>query len=145
MIPPFDADGNLPRGIHWATWDELVTRFGKESHRRTLTLGLWDAIQLLQAAGCEPIHVDGSFVTAKTLPRDIDVVWDAPSTDLSALDPIFLVRGAQRTQQRARFGCEFFSSMIAEASTGTPFVEYFQLTHDGRGKGIVALDLRRLP
>ena len=41
VIPPFDpATGNLPAGVHDATWDEFVARYGHTSHRLRLLAGL---------------------------------------------------------------------------------------------------------
>jgi len=34
MIPPFDDNGYLPLGVHRATLDEIVERFGRESEMR---------------------------------------------------------------------------------------------------------------
>jgi transcriptional regulator with XRE-family HTH domain len=41
MIPPFEpSTGLLPPGIHDATWEELVARFGWTPHRLSLLAGL---------------------------------------------------------------------------------------------------------
>ena len=34
MLPPFDESGNLPRGIHTASIDEIADRFGHGSPER---------------------------------------------------------------------------------------------------------------
>jgi hypothetical protein len=39
MIPDFDKVGNLPAGIHEATWDEFTARFAGTGHRRALAAG----------------------------------------------------------------------------------------------------------
>ncbi len=36
MIPELDTRGNLPPGIHQATWTEIVTRYATSTHRREL-------------------------------------------------------------------------------------------------------------
>jgi Family of unknown function (DUF6932) len=36
MIPAFDECGNLPPGIHRATWTEIVARYATSIHRRDL-------------------------------------------------------------------------------------------------------------
>jgi hypothetical protein len=37
VLPPFDPDtGRLPVGVHEATWDEVVDRFGWNPRRRQL-------------------------------------------------------------------------------------------------------------
>ena len=76
MIPDFDELGNLTPGIHVATWDEIVQRFGWTSRRRELLAGLNVALELLREAGCRRVLVNGSFVTDKDEPGDIDVALD---------------------------------------------------------------------
>src|ERR1700677_924888 len=70
MIPKFDERGNLPPGIHHATWSEIVTRYATSTRRRDLLDGLLDALRSLKAAGCATAYLDGSFVTAKAHPDD---------------------------------------------------------------------------
>jgi hypothetical protein len=54
-IPPFEpSTGLLPPGIHEATWEELVARFGWTPHRLTLLAGLkaaFNALRLADPAG----------------------------------------------------------------------------------------------
>jgi hypothetical protein len=145
MIPPFNEDGNLPPGVHWATWDELFDRFAINDHRVRLLDGLAEALALLASADCETAYIDGSFVTGRPAPNDVDVVWETRGVDFLRLDPIFFACGPQRQEQVARFGCELFPSDIVEGSSGISFVEYFQRTADHRAKGIIAIELRRTP
>lgn len=72
MMPPFDATGNLPPGIHEATWEEFVARYGATSRRLTLLAGLKAALDALRTAGCQRAYIDGSFVTNKAIPGDFD-------------------------------------------------------------------------
>ena len=52
MIPPFEESGNLPAGIHEATWNEFSARYGTTPHRRNLLDGLGLALVALRRAGC---------------------------------------------------------------------------------------------
>jgi hypothetical protein len=66
LLPGFDSDtGRLPEGEHPASWEEVVERLGWNARRRRLLDGLADAIDLLKAAGCRRVWLNGSFVTAK--------------------------------------------------------------------------------
>jgi hypothetical protein len=91
MIPQFTADGLLPEGAHPATLEEMIERFGGNERRRQLLTGLGEALRLLRAAGCCRVYINGSFVTAKERPNDIDVCWDVDGVDPDALDPVFLI------------------------------------------------------
>ena len=105
MVPPFQSSGNLPPGIFTATWTELNSRFGFTPKRRRLLAGLRQALVLLKRAGCRRVYVDGSFVTTKPQPGDIDICWAIEGVDPNALDPVFLDFSRSRARQKARFLC----------------------------------------
>jgi len=91
VLASFDPDtGRLPEGEHVATWDDVVERFGWNPRRRQLLDGLGEAIDLLAAAGCRRLWLNGSFVTAKDEPGDFDACWDTTGVDLDRLDPVLL-------------------------------------------------------
>jgi DNA-binding Xre family transcriptional regulator len=111
MIPAFDGiQGNLPPGIHEATWDEITARFGRTAHRRRLLAGLRQALEALRRAGCRRAYIDGSFVTAKRVPGDFDGCWDAEGVDPDLLDPVLLDFTSFRAAQKGKFGGELFVS-----------------------------------
>jgi hypothetical protein len=75
MLPPFDDVGNLPPGIHPCTVEELVERFGSGSEERETEISeLLQFIEAAKAAGIRRLLVNGSFVTGKLAPNDVDVV-----------------------------------------------------------------------
>jgi hypothetical protein len=75
MIPPLDDYGNLPTGIHWATLDEVVAAFGSGSPEREVQASeLTEFVQWAIKAGIRRIIVNGSFVTGKLSPNDVDVI-----------------------------------------------------------------------
>ena len=74
-IPPFRPDGYLPEGVHVCSEAEVLFRFGSSSRRRRrLVLRLRRWIELGRQVGARRLLVDGSFVTAKEEPHDIDSV-----------------------------------------------------------------------
>jgi hypothetical protein len=141
MIPPFDATtGLLPEGVHEASWDEIVQRFGWNQRRRRLLDGLAEAIELLAEAGCRRLWLNGSFVTAKEEPGDFDACWDTESVDLDAIDPVLLDLSSGRAEQKRRFGGELFPNIV-ESGSGLVFAEFFQNDRDIGRKGIVVIDI----
>ncbi len=75
MIPPFDEQGYLPPGIHSATLEELVSRFGCGSElRRVQTESLRWLVDAARRAGVLRLVINGSFVTDVLEPNDIDCV-----------------------------------------------------------------------
>ena len=144
MVPPFQATGNLPPGIYWVTWKEIVARFGFTPRRTRLLTGLKAALALLKKAGCRSVYINGSFVTAKPQPGDFDACWAIAGVDPDKLDPVFLDFSQARAAQKARFLGEFFPADLPEGLTGKTFLEFFQTDKEtGAPKGILALNLRR--
>ena len=145
MLPDFDPQGNLPPGIHVATWAEIVARFGGNARRRRLLDGLREALGVLRNTGCARVYLDGSFVSRKATPGDYDVAWEPAGVDVAMLlrlDPVFGIFDAGRAAQKAKYGGEFFPSSANETFTGRTFLDFFQTDKDtGALKGIVALDL----
>jgi len=147
VIPPVDpVSGNLPPGIHEATWEELVARYGTTPRRLRLLAGLKEALDALSAAGCQQVYIDGSFVTAKEDPADFDGCWEAAGVDASLLDPVLLDFHNRRAGQKAKYGGELFLAHAPADRLGTRFVDFFQRDKvTGEPKGIVAINPGELP
>jgi hypothetical protein len=134
MIPSFESvTGNLPRGIHDASWDEVKARFGGTFWRQHLLEGLEEALRQFAKAGCTSVLLDGSFVTAKAEPNDYDGTWEPDGVDLDLLDEVLLDFSNSRAAM-------FPASSIA--APGKVFREFFQQDRQGRPKGIVQIDPR---
>jgi hypothetical protein len=108
MIPEFDERGNLPPGVHRATWTEIVNRYATSTHRRDLLDGLLDALRSLKSAGCGTAYLDGSFVTAAEHPADFDVCWESAGVVFDHLDPELQDFSKDRLAQKARYGGELY-------------------------------------
>lgn len=146
MIPKFDQRGNLPPGIHHATWTEIVTRYATSTHRRELLDGLLDALRSLKAAGCATGYLDGSFVTAKEHPGDFDACWESADVVFNRLDPELLDFSDKCATQKARYSGELYPADWPAQADGTTFRDLFQRDRiTGQPKGIVAIDLTGLP
>jgi hypothetical protein len=73
--PEFDANGDLPPGIHQATLAEVVAHFGSETpQRQRVARRLEHIYALAKASGhLARLIVFGSFVTATPAPNELDV------------------------------------------------------------------------
>lgn len=105
-IPPLDQYGLLPVGVHDCTLDEIKTTFGlfQTSDRRPK---LFQKLQELisEARFARSLLVDGSFVTAKPDPNDIDLVLVLPvSHDLTADLPLAQYNLVSKRRVQRRFG-----------------------------------------
>ena len=139
MIPAL-VDGRLPAGEWTAAWAEVEEAFGTSSWRLHLLDGCRRALAALKAAGCRQAWIDGSFVTGKLHPGDIDGCYNPIGVNRALLHPALLDLSPGRPAQKAEFGCEFFPNIV-EAGSGEYFVEFFQRDRDGQRKGIVVIDL----
>ena len=76
-IPDLDEHGLLPAGIHDCSVEEVKARFGWNAHRQRL---IYCFVQFLthevRNMFDHPVYADGSFVTDKDRPGDIDVVLE---------------------------------------------------------------------
>lgn len=76
MLPELTAEGELPPGVHIADWHEFEARFCTSSPRRVwLSSRLRILLELAATSGkLRRIFVWGSFVTARPVPGDIDIL-----------------------------------------------------------------------
>ena len=145
MIPPFLPNGNLPPGIHGATWPEVAHRFGANPHRQALLDGLFQALQNLKQAGCAKVYLNGSFVTDKEHPSDFDAAWETYGVNPGLLHPVLLDFSNSRRAQKQTYGGELFPADLVADEHGRTFIEFFQTDRERNPKGIVAIDLRTPP
>ena len=140
MLPNLKKSGLLPSGIHNATWDEFVENFGINEHRLKLLDGLKKGLNILQQHACKEAYIDGSFVTAKPLPNDVDVCYDNTNMDWKKFikeHPEFndLKNGSKI--QKEKYQSEFYAYNAFEDS----ILQFFQFDRDGNSKGIVKIFL----
>jgi hypothetical protein len=129
MIPPFGENGYLPPGVHPATLDEVVTRFGRETEvRRVQAESLRWLVDLARRAGVERLVINGSFVTQTPEPNDVDCALLVP-TDMT-LDP--------GLEEEFETGLPFLQIDLLEASDFTFLIErIFASDRDLVLKGVV--------
>ncbi|HEY4780470.1 MAG TPA: hypothetical protein VIH54_01550 [Chthoniobacterales bacterium] len=92
QIPQLDKFGLLPAGIYDCTLDEIAARFaaGSAEHpRAALREGLEGYVILLKGLGFfKYIFVDGSYVTSKPEPNDVDVLVELPAVSHQISQPV---------------------------------------------------------
>jgi len=109
-----------------------------------LLKGLREALEILKAAGCRLVYIDGSFVTSKAEPNDFDACWAISGVNIDMLDPILLDFSNSRARQKERFAGEFFPAEAPEGATGQTLLTFFQIDKEtGDAKGILVIDLRK--
>ena len=128
-IPELDDNGCLPPGVHDCSVAELKDRFGRfqGSDRRPKLIERLEAFvaDAQRAAIFAEIIVDGSFVTSKPDPGDVDLLLVLqPEHDfLASLPPAHYNLVSQRRVKR-RFGFDILVARSASAER-TNYVELF--------------------
>ncbi len=146
-IPPFNPHGLLPPGIFDCSFAQLQGRFGKfqESDRRPrLAQRLAEFVAAVQKSRLfDSLLIDGSFVTAKPAPNDIDLVAVLrPGHDFERDLPMSEYTLVSRALLRRRFG---FDVLLAEQDSllYQTYVEFFSRVREAPNlrKGLVRLRL----
>jgi hypothetical protein len=141
-IPEFRDDGYLPEGLFLASEAEVTFCFGKSSRRRRFLVHRvrrW--VELARQIQAPRLFIDGSFITAKPDPHDVDAVIFLPAdfADLLAegmesaleLQEMLLTRRPE----------ELFAA--EDHLDWNDWLEFFSRTReaDGRRKGLVEVAL----
>ena len=147
-IPSLTAGGELPPGVHSATLKEVEAVFGLNNDRRQLLMkGLKGALDLLKAGKVSKVFIDGSFVSDKDEPNDVDGCWSRVGAVASKLDSRFwdfadvTDMRAKRQSLKQDFGIDFYMAESIESGSGKHFPEFFQTNRDGQAKGIIEVSI----
>lgn len=140
MIPPFNESGELPPGVFVTDIDEIEAVLGVNSHRQKLIKGLRRALENLMEAGVHRVWINGSFVTSKNNPNDIDGCWDPRDVDEDKLDPVLLDFSRGRAAMKETYGVDFFPNVV-EGVSGMLFYIFFQHNRDLEQKGILLIEV----
>lgn len=146
LIPKFDDNGYLPEGIYDALLIEYEQCFVYNVVRREIHAGLLRLIKELKTIGCKSVFIDGSFVTAKEHPNDVDVCWDDRGLDYEDVEkkmPILWDLDPPRTNQQLLYRADIFPAFIIEGGSKKMFIDFFQqIKHEEhRNKGIIKIDI----
>ena len=132
MIPGFTEEGLLPPGVHETDLEELKEKMGWSRKRRGLLGGLEEALELMAVGGVVRAYLDGSFVTNKDCPNDIDGCYDlsedVTEEELGLLSPIFPPNPTNRDEAKRRFGVDFSRQRLRSWVRGNPFYGSSRLT-----------------
>jgi hypothetical protein len=141
-IPPFRPDGYLPEGVYVCSEADVIFRFGSSSRRRRrLVLRLRRWLELERQIGAQRLLVDGSFVTAKEEPHDIDSVILLPHDFTQQLEREYAPALELEKMLLTRRPEEIFAA--EDETDWEEWVEFFSRTRepDRRCKGLVEIRL----
>lgn len=140
-LPDFNDKGDLPEGVHQATIDEVISRFGVGTPQRQLaTTNLLKIFQLAATTGkLERLIIFGSYITTKTNPNDVDIVLVFHDDfDYAACDDE-TKKLLDHNKAQKIFGASIFwirpSLLIRE--TLDEFIAHWQIKRDRTLRGII--------
>ena len=139
-FPKFNAEGDLPVGVHRASLQEVVEHFGRGTAKRLQMARRLERIYNIVSATGKVSHfiIFGSFVTNKPEPNDVDIFIIMEDD----FDASTLVGEAQilfdHLQCQAHFGASvFWVRRIAALGGEQSAIEDWQIKRDGSKRGIV--------
>ena len=143
-LPPFNAVGDLPPGVHSSTLREVLARFGQGSPRRLVVASRLGRIDhLARSTGqLARLIVFGSFITDKPEPNDVDVFLLMEDS----FDVASIVGEARlvfdHAAADAHFGASvFWTRRLAAFGGEQAAVEFWQSKRDGGIRGIIEIGL----
>ena len=141
MLHDFNSEGELPPGVHPATLEEVVSRFGNGSPiREEVTRRLRRIYQLASATGMlQRFVVFGSYVTSKPEPNDVDIVL-VMREDFIIERCALEARGLfEHHRAAAEFGASIFwvRPSILFGQPVDDFIGHWQIKRDKTQRGIV--------
>lgn len=146
-IPDLQLNGFLPDGVHECTIEEITNRFGRfqnSDRRPILNQGLIRYLEELRQANiAKYLIVNGSFVTSKELPSDIDVLLVLKDdVDLTAEVPPYRYNARSRQYVQNHHRLDFHFGFEGDPSA-VQILDHFQGVkyQPGQTKGILKIAL----
>jgi hypothetical protein len=140
-LPEFNSKGDLPEGLHRATIDEVVTRFGVgTAPRQNAATRLTRIYTIAKATGkLQRFIIFGSFITDKPDPNDVDIVLVMHDDFMLNNCDEESIKLFDHPQAASEFGASVFwirPSMVLLESL-RQFINHWGIKRDGTHRGIV--------
>jgi hypothetical protein len=141
MALNFNSKGYLHETIS-LTYEEFVQHFGTNQQRMEQIQNSLPYFRIFHSCGCRIVYVDGSFVSKKKYPEDIDICFDITGIQeekIIRVFPKFLdvnERGRIRRDQK----CHIFTFTQED----TELFDLLNIDRDDNSKGLVILDLNEI-
>jgi hypothetical protein len=123
-IPEFNQYGLLPQGVHDCTFLEAQALLSYNERRSEIWTGLQNFLQWAQALpASSAILIDGSYVTDKVLPSDVDVIVDTTQCTAHGQNLWVQAWADQCEFAKATFSVDFYPIVVG---VGNDFAAFFQ-------------------
>lgn len=142
-LPQFDSRGDLPEGVHRASLEEVLARFGHGTpQRRAVTARLTRVHELARRCGkLQRFVVFGSYVTAEPNPNDVDIILvmrdDFSEEDYT--DDLLPLLDHQRAQRELGASVFWTRPGTVLLETVDDFITGWQVKRDLTRRGIIEI------
>ena len=140
LIPEFDEQGLLPEGLYDTSLLEIRQALSFTPRRTDLIHGLERYARIWDESGfLAHFVIDGSFVTSKPEPGDIDMILVPRETALLSMQYYDMLNHyvSDRHFTRQRFGCEVFG--VTGRAELNAWIDFFGASIEGRPRGLLRL------
>ena len=127
-IPEFTQYGLLPQGVHECTIPEAQAFLCSNEHRAIIWAGLQNFLNWAQGLPSpDAFLIDGSYVTDKALPNDVDVIVD--TTLCTPADQQIWVEAWAEHHEHAKnaFSVDFWPVVIGVGNDFSAFFQYVRV------------------
>lgn len=136
--------GLLKSNIYEMTLTEFEEAFVNNSSRERIFKGLLLLIEHLREIGCITIYIDGSYVTKKQRPNDVDVCWVVEKGSMGMAEEKFPWLADPENNIKylnANYCADVFPSDFLMYSGGT-ILDFFQKDKETHKlKGIIKMNI----
>lgn len=127
MIPAFDERGLLPDGTHFATWEEIMHRFGHTTHRKQLINNamLFVSSDLVNV-NCK-LYIAGSTLSDKKHPNDIEMIASIEFLEDAKSSAILLEKIEKHDEIKDKYLVDFYIDFYVNGIiVGNKFSSFFK-------------------
>ena len=145
MLPNFEENGFLPEGVWECSLKEFSGRFAafRRSDRRMQLFAKLEEFldETDKTKWVKEVIIDGSFVTGKDEPNDIDILLALDSETENLEMPFWIERVLDKSLIRKRYGFDVFIEVYDSSFYHKNLDFYQKVRHSDLRKGVVRLKL----
>jgi hypothetical protein len=138
----FNSQGFLHETIS-LKYEDLTLHFGTNPKRLEQLANALQFFRIFCSCGCEVVYIDGSFVSTKRYPEDIDLCFDINDIDEGKLEtefPQFF-----DLNEMGRIHRDLHCHIFTFNKKFTRLFDMLSEDREGNAKGFVKLNLKDLP
>ena len=132
MLPEFNKKGYLPPGLHRSNFTEVRQRFGNTDKRQDLLRNLHNFVNVARKVGAIKLILDGSFVTDKKEPNDIDAILVVPDDFNTTTREAHIL-----LESKIRFNIHLFPVRKNDNEFLQQWIEFLGHDRNGEPRGLV--------